>query len=104
MKPAILRPIRPHKCHCGNLSENGLGRPTPPSEKSKRLCCLLCSCQEDGAYQRYIEEDAVQVAKLHLGRYALPGCGPMCIYHPESVRQERIEELQQRAFKQNRES
>lgn len=76
-------PIRTNKCHCGNVTESGLGRKDEPSKKSKKPCCLLCRCDEHSRVVEYRATDQ------------LPGCGPMCAYHPYKVRMERLAECHQ---------
>ena len=77
MKVKALIPVYDITCHCGNVTSSGLGRKTPPSEQSSRLCCHLCRCQE------HTEFTAVET-----------WCGPLCIYHPESTRSGRLKVLE----------
>jgi len=93
MRPEMLRPIREHLCHCGNVT-TGVYRKDPPTEKSKTPCCITCRCDEHGY--------GTQQTRTGSGYYresdVMPGCGARCIFHPEDVRQKRINELLGRAM------
>jgi hypothetical protein len=75
-KHPLLIPVQDVRCHCGNVTSSGIGHATPARE-GRKPCCILCRCDEcDGAIR---PSDPV-----------VPSCGPMCVFHDESIRKLRV--------------